>query len=546
MIDEFDPQVGLRDHDVCVVGSGPVGLALALRCAAKGLRVVILESGPNKPGPGPGGAEALEIVDPRRHAPGSVVAARALGGTSHWWGGRCVPFDRYDFSSRPWAPGAAWPIGFDDVAPWLLPACEFLGCPPAQFEVPGEELAGARFDTLERWAPEPNMARAHAAALKNNPDVLILQGVTVTGLRLSETGARVAQLDVVSRAGMASISPVEVVLACGGIETTRLLLCAQQSHPQAFGGVDGPLGRFYMGHVSGKIADIALRDPADAARHDFVLNQGVYTRRRLTLSDEAMRKAELLNISFWADNPRFHDSDHRDPLLSLVWLILAIPGLGRRLMPEGVRIGHLGPDPRKVVPHLRNVTRRPDVALAQLSRLVAQRYIQRPRRPGFLLRNRAGRYALHFHSEHSPHENSRILLSREMDQNGVPRARVDLRFSSRDLNSVVAAHEHLDAALQSSGIARLCYHCPPAGRFSEVDRQAADGFHQIGTTRMSAEPSSGIVDPDCNVHGVENLHIASSSVFPSSSQANPTLLAVSLALRLADRISSKLNRNPGC
>jgi choline dehydrogenase-like flavoprotein len=61
-------------------------------------------------------------------------------------------------------------------------------------------------------------------------------------------------------------------------------------------------------------------------------------------------------------------------------------------------------------------------------------------------------------------------------------------------------------------------------------------WHHMGTTRMHAEPSQGVVDADCRVHGIDNLYIAGSSVFTTSGFANPTLTIVALAIRLADHI----------
>lgn len=67
-----------------------------------------------------------------------------------------------------------------------------------------------------------------------------------------------------------------------------------------------------------------------------------------------------------------------------------------------------------------------------------------------------------------------------------------------------------------------------------------DMYHHIGTTRMSHSPREGAVDPDCRVHGVANLYLAGSSVFPTSGYANPTLTIVALALRLADRLKGAI------
>ena len=63
--------------------------------------------------------------------------------------------------------------------------------------------------------------------------------------------------------------------------------------------------------------------------------------------------------------------------------------------------------------------------------------------------------------------------------------------------------------------------------------------HHVGTTRMASDPANGVVDADCRVHGLRNLHVASASVLPTSSHANPTLTVVALALRLAHSLSAR-------
>jgi len=65
------------------------------------------------------------------------------------------------------------------------------------------------------------------------------------------------------------------------------------------------------------------------------------------------------------------------------------------------------------------------------------------------------------------------------------------------------------------------------------------GYHHIGTTRMSADPRHGVTDDRGRVHGIANLHVAGSSLFPTSGWANPTLTIVALALRTADAIAHR-------
>ncbi|WP_245477230.1 GMC family oxidoreductase [Bradyrhizobium guangzhouense] len=300
-----------------------------------------------------------------------------------------------------------------------------------------------------------------------------------------------------------------------------------------------------MGHISGKIADIVFNAPESAEAFDFFLEKGAFARRRFTFDAATLRQRKLLNIAFWVDNPPFHDPAHRSSILSAVWLALATPFLGRRLLAEAVRLAHVGPPPFRVTQHIGNIVRSPFSLFVSLIQIVKDRFFAKPRKPGFLIKNAGGKYALHYHAEHIPSPSSRVTLSEETDPLGVPKLSVDLRFSDRDADSVVRAHELLDQFLRKSQLGYLEYRFPKDGRLSGVLSQACDGFHQIGTTRMSSSPDAGTVNSDCKVHGIDNLYILSSSVFPSSGQANPTFLVVALAHRLASHLASSVSSSKG-
>jgi choline dehydrogenase-like flavoprotein len=62
------------------------------------------------------------------------------------------------------------------------------------------------------------------------------------------------------------------------------------------------------------------------------------------------------------------------------------------------------------------------------------------------------------------------------------------------------------------------------------------GWHHMGTTRMNTDPKKGVVDENCQVHGISNLFIAGPSVFPTGGYANPVLTTVALSLRMADYV----------
>ena len=281
-------------------------------------------------------------VEPSRHAQPDVAMRRGLGGTSHWWGGRCVSRTSTTLIS-PRAIARRRARG-QSTTPKLQVGTRrrrpFLGVGPPTFEDPVKpwtRLEGASFDKLERWARKVDMGVVHCERLSRLTCITILLGATVTGLHFDHKGGRVVRLTTRSLERTKEIAPKQVVLACGELETTRLLLAAFRSRTDLFGGQDGALGRYYMGHMSGKIADIVLSDPERAGDLDFFMHEGAYVRRKFSLAAEVQAREQLRNISFWADNRPFHAVDHRSGVLSAAWLTLFVKPVGRLLASEGVR-----------------------------------------------------------------------------------------------------------------------------------------------------------------------------------------------------------------
>jgi choline dehydrogenase-like flavoprotein len=524
--------------DVAVIGSGPVGTVTALALADRGFRVLVLESG--GPGPEPAAADlaVAESLSPASHFEPHTAVARRLGGTSNLWAGRCVPFDPIDFRARPWLGLDAWPITEADLAPWLAPALAALGAGEAVFEAPVAGLdpdPAFRCDRLERWSNQPRIQKRHGRALARRPDLLVALRTTVTGFRYGADGA-VAALELhLEGPGATALAVPRVILAAGGNASTRLLLLEQARAPGRFGGAGGPLGRFYMGHLSGQIADILLDDPRLAEALDYHVDaHGSYVRRRLVPAEATQAAARLANLAFWPVVPRIATPEHRSGPLSAVFLALSVAPLGRRLIAEPVRLKHVGAPPYRRGAHLRNVLFDLPRTLGFAPAFLWKHKAARLRLPGFFLRNPARRYGLEYHAEQLPHPDSRLTLAAARDRLGQPRLRIDLRFSEADAASVLRAHAALEAWLGRNRLGRLAYYGrDAAARAAEVLANARDGAHQVGTIRMGTDPASAVVDRDCRAFGVPNLHVVSTAVLPTSGQANPTLTAVQLGLRLA-------------
>jgi choline dehydrogenase-like flavoprotein len=141
--------------------------------------------------------------------------------------------------------------------------------------------------------------------------------------------------------------------------------------------------------------------------------------------------------------------------------------------------------------------------------------------------------------EQAPDRESRISLSDARDALGLKRVQANWRIGELERRTAARFTGLVAAEFARLGIGRC--RLEPWLRDANVPMTNAlqETYHYLGTTRMADNPQEGVVDRDCAVHGMKNLYVAGSSVFPTAGQANPTLTLVALALRLADRLSRR-------
>ncbi len=546
--------MSVKRFDVCVVGSGPAGIAISLALADRGLTVALVESGGEGTSDTAQRLSQAHIATPTSHSVMSEAVHRGLGGTSALWGGRCVPLDAFDFEARDHVSHSGWPLDADDLQGFYSRAAQFLGVGEAHFQLnacralPTHALPlSDKFDDqthllanhLERWSASPNMWQVHRDSLRAHPTLTLFSGQTCIGFRQAQLHARLTEALVRPTAGGNQepwkIEATFFVIACGGVESTRLVLNSL-ADPVGLK-LEGAqfVGRYYMGHPSGKIADIELFGNPDKTIYGFERDGSTYVRRRITLSPDIMMQHKLLNTAFWLDNAPLSDSRHGSGVLSAAYLALTMPWVGAMLVPAAIRNrivrGHTSR-----TPHVLNCLRSPFGTAAFCARFAYQRYLKKPRLPGFFTHSSTNRYALHFHAEQVPNWNSTISLDDSLDVHGMRCAKIALEWSRQDIESVINAHQVLDDLLQRNNIGRLIYRYPLHELGAAVHRESFDGFHQLGSLRMAADATRGVTDHYGRLFGAPNCYIASSATFPTSGQANPTLALVALSFRQAHHI----------
>ncbi|WP_395648373.1 GMC family oxidoreductase [Terricaulis sp.] len=514
-----------NEFDVCVVGAGPAGLACAFDCHDQGLSTLLLEAGDARPVPGDPDVLAAEIAHPAFHDPTSITAAHALGGSTHWWGGRSVPFDPADFD--------AWPLRYDDLLPWWDKAAAFLGSRSVSESPPPASLAALpHFDAArdECWGAELLMSKRWRARIAAAEGPAITLGARVVGMTIAN--GRVSTLRV--RAGGAThlVRAKKFVLTGGGLGTLKLLLLAQREHPALFG---ANLGRGYMGHLTGTIASLTLNHAADAQAFACrPLGDGVFARRRFRPKAETVRDDHIFNIAFWLDNGAMGDAAHGSSVASARYL-------AARMVRTAVKLGRDG-DKSPLGPHIANVARAPVSAFIGLTSaaalILSAKLTGRHPRSTTLTPVAANTWRMDYHAEQPPHADNRVSLADTTDSVGNPKLKIELRMRGEEIESVVRAHELLDADLKAAGAGALTWSGTREECIARVRASARDGYHQIGGAAMGANADS-VVDTDLKARGLDNLYLAAGCVLPTGSQANPTLTIVALARRLAAHLGQR-------
>ncbi|MBW0144028.1 FAD-dependent oxidoreductase [Sphingomicrobium clamense] len=522
---EMDDHAHLESQ-VCIVGAGAAGISLARRLASQSVDVLLLESG---------GADHEDAVqdlakgETQGHDYWELREARLrfFGGTTAIWGGRCAEFDPNDFDRRPWLAHSGWPISKSDLDPFYADARAAMGLPPRQCadeiwaslgETPPQFEPGGLVSDFWQFTPSSEQFTLRRCGdLVESDKVRILLHATLTSIERSHDGRSIETIGIGDVSGRrATVSARHFVLAAGGIENARLLLACDigNEHDQA--------GRYFMEHpharggeiVSGKLWKILrqfgrhLRDP-EGHKHAALIRPSAEMQEREGILGSAFtlgacqREQAREIATMRAYNKMRHD--------------LSPSARNRALWLTAKKIvlrGHEVFDP------LRS-------KLLVMSGWSATPVIR---------------------AEQAPNPDSRITLGESTDALGMREARLDWRFSDIDKRTVRVMMKRFARELERLGIGRFeldpwiersdeIWHSDPL-----VCSHYKGGYHHMGTTRMSASPRDGVVDAECRVHGVENLHVAGSSLFTTSGWANPTLGIVALAYRSADYIAREISR----
>jgi len=533
---------GSFEADICIVGTGPAGVVVALELAKSGLRICLLESGGQKPETGPADLNTGS-VDSAHHYPAEIVRdgrRRQLGGSANLWnhqkyGGRgkmirYVPLDEIDFERRDWVPMSGWPFSRSDLAPFYRRAHRVCGIGPFDWSA-GDWQSKSRTSQLwqtkrietviSQFGTADVFLKDHLEKLEKTANVFIFAHASLLSLnRNPRQPDAISTAEVVRSDGRRfKVKASKFVLAAGGLENARILLLNEATRNGAVGNRYDMVGRCFMDHPSITLGTLVPSSGAiyhQAAFYDQQEIDGQPIMGKLHLRQDVLRQEKLLNACAVLV-PRLRSIRSNLPGL-LKQIAIKVP---RRLFRQAEQSvsAHAGPGlppslHRRLLDDFYSECRCGWSSLSGLDR-------------------RFSEIAVRSLVEQSPDPANRIVLGDQLDALGQPRCKVIWRWNEIDLLSIRRTQEIFRHELALAGIGTFT---PVPESVGDAPRLFFSPHHFLGCTRMHENPRQGVVDADCRVHGLQNLYVVGGSVFPTGGYANPTLTIVALALRLSDHL----------
>ncbi|WP_292934060.1 GMC family oxidoreductase [Noviherbaspirillum sp.] len=519
---------------VCIIGAGVAGITLAMELDKQGIDVCLLESGGFSPDDGTRDLYRGEDVGEWRYNFADGSRSRFLGGSSNCWGGWCRPLDPWDLEQRDWIPYSGWPFGLDELLPYYDRTHSLLKLGPNNYDPEFWErsigrpdvrrlplVTGKVRDTISQFSPPARMGKLYRETLKRSDRIRVFLYANATNIDTDRSAHTVTRIQVATLTGKyMEVSAKYYIVATGGIENPRLLLASNKVLPCGLGNGNDLVGRFFMDHPRRYVGNIRwakewsrnkLSDVKYHYMNSAVAAFGTHVAHQFALTEDVLREEKLLNAR--------------------VWFCSTFPGEGSEGAQALFRIKQalLQKDQEDW-----SLTKDILTMFAHPIDTVGYGYT-RLFQPRWLIQGVKFQLIV----EPEPDPNSRVMLSpSQKDQLGMNRVRVDWRLGRNVQRTIDRTLEIMAEEMRRTGVAEVELDPPMEGKKWPSDLEGT--WHHMGTTRMHDSPKYGVVDRDCKVHGMSNLYVAGSSVFPTAGANFPTITLAALAFRLSDHIAAQI------
>jgi choline dehydrogenase-like flavoprotein len=494
------------EGDICIIGAGAAGISLAKEWGGRNEKIILLEGG---------GFSIDAAVQNLNHGENigqnyftlQSARLRFFGGTTGHWAGFCSTLDNIDFEKREWVPLSGWPFGLNELDPFYSRAHKILELGPYNYDVEFWKNNEKNYVELPldenklrtkmwQFSPPTRFGSVYRDDIVDSENVTLYSYANVCNIEANEAVNNIDSVQIKTHQGRnLEVSAKYYVLACGAIQAARLLLASNSRSDNGLGNDRDRVGRCFMEHPEVNTGYLAL--PSPFPMHLYLQTIFVTKQRgEITLTEENQKNEKLLNCSISLTPNRSNQEAE-------AWI-------------------NIFPDEAQVTLEL----------WQEIERQFEAGEIPHPDPTDHT------EYLLFTRSEQQPNPASRVVLSREKDALGVPRANLNWQLTELDKRSIRKTYEILAQEVGRVGLGRVKLMDWLYEDDNEWPSILGGGWHHMGTTRMSTSPNDGVVDENCRVHGISNLFVAGSATFPTSGVANPTLTLVAMTLRLSDHLKT--------
>ena len=470
MISKNLDNINLDNFPVAIFGSGPAGITTALELEKKGIKCLLIEAGDENY------SEASQEFYKGKIIGDQILGLsesrlRQLGGTSGHWGGTSKPLEEYTFE--------LWPIKSDELKSYSKRTCEILNINHQFRKAPLSKF----FNQVEFQHSSVNFADKYKNHIKNSNNILLVLNTQLSHF-VGDNNTRYALC--ISSKTTKKIRAKYFILACGGIENSRLLLWTKVKN-HGFLDKNLPIGKYWMTHphVLGGRGIISRKKLKEEMKNNFL---GYRDLMYFSATKELIIKKKILSASMYMLTQDVFRGDKIIDKEIIKDILCVAPEYGKKLA---------------------NMVFIKDFECGNIALLLEQ----------------------------EPIEDNKIVLDEDKDKFGIPRVKLFYKQTERSLKTAKLFLEEFADLCRKKDLGRIAI---KDSIYNLEGFGLLEGYHQMGGTKMGVNKYNSVVNVDLKVHDINNLYVSGSSNFVTGGYTKPTFTIIQFAIRLAERINERL------
>jgi hypothetical protein len=516
------------EYDFCIIGAGMSGQIIASKI--KNRRIALIDSGKihyNEKLQDLNNIEEKGLKFRNNH----TNRLRQLGGSANLWANQIMTVEENEITNRDWIDSdLQWPIKYKDLYENYEAVLKYIHNSSNEdinnFELDNNESFNSilenEFQTKDFfsfrkhfWPKDVekfNYKSNFTKKILNDDKIDFFENFTATKFKINETKQVLDEITIKSESKTCKIKSKNFILSCGAIENARILLNNQSEYKIL---QNDNIGKYFMDHARVTLGSIKSKKKLPISILLFMKYRKFDLKKSIQISPNFQKKFEILSGHSYLD-PNFGENEDIffTNFLKEIKKFLKFKGI------PNIKISKF--NLKKILEQIYfNIPKQiSNSFLNNLIRLILKR------KQKYLSFNEMN---IHYQGEQAPNVYSSIKLSNKLDSNKQKKVIVNWQLKEIDYKS----QEQFISLLKKS------FNNNDLLTFTEnLNQQITDASHHSGTTRMSKNRLSGVVDNNCKFHDLNNVYISGNSVFRTAGSGNPGLTNMALSYRLGEYLNN--------